>query len=265
MMTDQQIATAILPYLRELRFGPPKVKKTTAVVMTYPGPMLVLNFQPGGLDSVTRSMTVIQRETLDSFIKAKPNELPEVTVINYTEHEKISMLTHKPTYSGLGFNQVGNDINKLTDTGCCPFKTVVFDPLTEFSRMLVSFIGSLNMKGLSMDDARAWAGAASQKTVEVVGTLYSLPCNAVVIAHEQTEKIELTGEIKVLPMCYGASREVLGSMAAQYLYATSKGQGPDQRFVVWTKPQGWVKGIGVRWIRPVAEECGPTYQEIYGA
>lgn len=254
-----------MPNLRELRFGPPKKRKTTSVVESYPKPLLMLNFQPGGLDSVTQEVTVIQRETLETLSKGKPEELPRITCVNYFEPHRINTGMHKPYYSATQFTRVSTDINLISDPGRCPWATVVLDPLTEFRQAVLLFIGSLNVKGLSMDDARDWAGTSSLKIVEVVGSLYDLPCNAVVIAHEQLVENEKTKEIRILPMAYGQSREILGGMAAQYIYATSVGQGKEEKFVVWTKPQGWVTNLGVRWPRPVEAICGPTYEEIYGS
>src|SRR6266576_6273881 len=75
-------------YIREGRMGPPFSYKTGAVVETYPKPMLVLEFDPSGLDVVKQPIERIEYTKLSEYCKKEQSALPPVLAIEFPGVER---------------------------------------------------------------------------------------------------------------------------------------------------------------------------------
>lgn len=258
--------------IRELRMGPPKTFKTGAIVTTYPKPMLVFEGDEGGLDVVPDKIEWIPASTattnpLAEFCETKRADLPLICAVQFNERATPSLNDlFQPTGNTQSFNDFNKTVNNLF-LGGCPWKTVVFDPVTIIQDMVLASFAQSNAK--KMEDARKWAGAVGEKTKRIMATVYTLPCHVVIIMH--TAKVTLrdpkTNEVvseTMEPVIYGKIRDFIGSLPSQFFYHDMMVVGGKPQASVYTAPDGRVKGIGARWPKlPV--KCGPTFNDIYGA
>jgi hypothetical protein len=259
--------TTLKRYIREGRMGPPLTYKTGAVVETYPKPMLVFEFDKGGLDVVKQPITMCDvpiSAPTSNIIKlcATPTlDLPAITAIDFaaTKSRDFNLAYIKQDSTPLVlFNDV---FNAIVQHGC-PWKTVVLDPVTGLVDAIVSHIGMTQSK--AMEDARRWAYMAGQKVEQTIAVVQGLPCHTVFIMHSTEDKNELTSEIKTLPMIPSAIRERIQGLFSQFFYQVLEKGNPPKPFVL-TQPENFVKAIGARWPSNLPAKCGATFQEIYGS
>lgn len=268
--------------IREGRMGPPKSFKTGAVVGTYPKPMLVLSFDEGGLDvipskTMPRNNDLVQFDCVaEDIVWIKPTEIttalakpeseqPKITAIDFCDSRvKQTDLAFKVTGNSEPYSMVMSVINALvtadgrTTRSSLPWKTIVFDPVTGFSDIVLLLIAANQPNSLA--DARQWASMIGSKVQQVVGVLTSLPAHIVILMHSQYEKNELMGSIVELPSIYSGYRDKIGAYLSQFLYATKTAGKP----VVWTTDQMFVRGIGCRWPQGLPPICAPDFRSIYG-
>ncbi len=239
--------------IREGRFGPPKSFKTGAVVGTYPQPLLCLEYDHDGLSIIRDPVTMVTPEKLmiDLIDKIPPIGITGVDMTNLNKAVLSEIYVPRPDTQT--FPKTVQVINALVKS--CPFKTIVIDTVTGLSDCIYGHQSAVNASALA--DARKWAGNIGMKVKQVIDTTCQINANVVVIFHSDTEKNELTGEIRELPMVYSKLREFLGAMFSQFFYAT-----PD--FKVKTKAFQNVKGIGCRWPMNLPDTCGPLFNDIYG-
>jgi hypothetical protein len=243
--------------VKELRFGRPKTGKTRNVVDTYPRPLLLFNFDPQGWESVKTPVSLIGSEAFRKKLEKEGETWPEVTVLDYsTKVGKVGLDQYR-TSSSIPLMTFIRDLNALEK---CPFKTVVLDSLTSRSDLIWEFVANLN--SVRKLEFQHW-GMIQSKAMEIDQALLSLSCHTVLIAHEGTQKDEITGEIRVLPLTFGKYAEQIGMVFSQVLYATTELEKGRVRYVVYTAPKGLIRGIGVRWpdLPPVV---GPTWGDLYG-
>lgn len=263
-----------MKYIRELRMGPPKSFKTGATVGTYPKPMLIFLFDKGGLDIIpSRPITTPGLVALDvihsdlKFItpneliplcKLKPEDLPKVTVIDFTTQRKLQMTEKfEPIADSTAYQSFYQSINYLVTIGC-PWKTFVLDSVTTLCDTLMSLVAEKNTSWLS--DARKWSPAVGGKVLQNVAVMANLNLHTVFIAHSHMEKDEPTGAISIIPLGPNRLSEQIGSLVSQYLYATTESGKPE----VYTRPKGNVKAIGCRWPTDIPTVCGADFKSIYG-
>lgn len=247
-------------FIREGRMGPPKSFKTGAVVGTYPRPMFVFNFDPGGLDIVNEPVQYIEPKDLKAMTELPTDKLPPLTAINFWD---ITTKKMNPMFAITGstepYLKFVECINLLADK--CPWKTVVIDPLTGLSETVLTSVAMMNPK--AMEDARKWASLVGGKLQQAASVLGGLEAHTVCIMHSQTEMNELTKDIFVYPLIPSKVREKIGALFSQFFYATVEIGNPPKA-VVYTAPRGFVKGIGARWPQGLPNPCGPTFNDIYG-
>jgi hypothetical protein len=265
-----------MKYIRELRIGPPKSFKTGAIVGTYPKPMLVFMFDAGGLDIIPSKpptandlnrvkldilysdIKKIQPSELPTLCKLKSEELPKVTLIDFTEGAKRLMTEQFTPFSdSKQYKDFNTCVNLLVQQGC-PWKTFVLDSITSLVDSLMSHVASSQASWLS--DARKWSPAIGGKVLQHVSVMTTLPLHCVFIGHSHMEKNETTGEISVLPLGPNRLSEQIGSLVSQYFYATCE-SGKAQ---VWTRPKGNVKAIGCRWPSDLPQVVDADFKSIYG-
>ena len=252
--------------IRELRFGPAGTWKTSSIVNTYPKPMLVSNWDSGGLDSVTLPKLILSEPDLDSALK-NPAFLWDgevrVFVRDYTERVAMIGESYLTKTSAIPMQSQIRDFNRLISASPCPIETLVIDGGTRFIESLMSFIMNLNGKDRPNMDLY---GLLGMKAVELFNNIVSsLPCHVVITAHSQTEKDELTGETYILPNMLGSIREKIGGIMSQYLYSTVEMDTTGvNRGKVWTQPKGLCKGLKMRWPQDRPAVCNPDFESLYG-
>lgn len=252
------------------------------VVGTYPKPMLVFMFDEGGLDSIpSKTLTLppdyirfdcvaedivwIKPEEIDKFLAVPTASLPKITAIDFNDTRIKQMdLTFKAIGNSEPMSKFMTVLNKLvtadgrTLRSELPWKTIVLDPVTGFSDIVLAHIAAFNSEALK--DARQWASQIGDKVKQMVGVVTSLQAHVVIILHTQLDKNELTGTIIELPAIYGSYREKMGGGLSQLFYATKVNGKP----VIYTTDQMFVRGIGARWplgLKPIHE---PDFKSIYG-
>ncbi len=240
--------------------GPPMSYKTGAVVESYPKPMLVFEFDIGGLDVVKQPierLAPVETFKLREYCKKPIEQLPKILAVEFgTAVPRMLNLTIK-TYESLTAIKFADLVNEVVVSGC-PWRTVVLDPMTGLNEAFFGQIGVTD--SAAMNDARQWAfkvGVLVQRTIMV---LQGLPCHTVFIMHSETEKNDITGEIITEPMIPSKFRQRAASMFSQFFYAAIEGGKP----VVYAQPTGFVKSVGMR--RPEASpaKMGALFNDIYG-
>ena len=68
----------------------------------------------------------------------------------------------------------------------------------------------------------------------------SLYPHAIIIAHDMSEKDDVTGVTKILPHVEGSMRSKLGSLVSEMYYTKCETRGTDVRYIVQTKPVGMI-------------------------
>ena len=243
--------------IREGRFGPPKAFKTGAVVGTYPKPMLVLNFDAGGLDVLQVPVVYIEPTQLKEYGLKPKAQLPPILAVNFWDKGIVPLNAMFGTYgSPVAYNTFVDCVNIIGAS--CPWTTVVVDPLTALVEKALGQLAISNSK--SLEDARKWAPFIGTKVFQAAQSICTLPCHTVCIMHSDIEKDELTGLVGTYPIIPSKLRAVIGKLFSQYFYATMEGGKP----MVYTTDRGYVKGIGARWPHGLPPVCGPTFREIYG-
>jgi hypothetical protein len=265
-------ALVCMKNIREIRMGPPKTYKTGAIVTSYPKPMLAFEGDEGGLDVVQQAIQWIHSATdttneIETFCKKKREELPPLAAVQFNFKASMSLdELWKPAGDTRTLSQFNKTVNALFLQGC-PWKTVVFDPVTVIQELVLASFAQTNAS--KMDDARKWAGAVGEKTKRIMATLFTLPCHVVIIMHtaKNTVKNPLTGETineTIEPVIYGKIRDFIGSLPSQFFYQDATTVGGTSKVEVMTVSDGRVKGIGCRWPMGLRTKVGPLFDNIYG-
>lgn len=250
--------------------GPPKTWKTGAVVSSYPKPMFVFQGDEGGLDIIkTPIHWVTTIEAVEAQLKKPITEQPPIVAFQFNKNpdlmlnESFNPLARDNEF--ISFNKVGNILFK---TKPFPFKTVVLDPLTQVSSIILSAFAKSN--AAKMQDARKWASGVGDKTKNTVAAFFTLPCHVVCIMHTALNKVvnekgEVTSQTEE-PVLYSKLRDIIGSLPSQFFFHNSITVSGKTQSYILTAPDARVKGIGVRWPTglPVKLE-DPTFDKIYGA
>jgi|SRR3990167_10357744 len=246
--------------IRECRMGPPKVWKTGAVVSTYPRPLLVIEGDEGGLDGIVEPVTWLTSQDFTGLVTPSPinavafKTATSLLSTNYTPNPDVKSFDV--------FNSIGNAILKN-----CPWKTVVVDPITAVSDVILSHFFVKN-PGL-MKDARKWAAPVGLKVKQIMEAFYTLPCHVVFIMHTTVNRVT-NDEGQVVsstqePVIYSKLRDFLGSVPSQFMYQDQKVVGGKATAYVQTTPDAKVRGIGCRWPVSLPSEISPpTFTAIYG-
>jgi hypothetical protein len=269
-----------MKYIREGRFGAPKSFKTGAIVGTYPKPMLVFEFNEGGLDviptkpepaganriqmdCIQNDITYIDPVALEAACKTSPDKQPKITCLDFSKF-KAHAISEKYGFEGekQGFQTFIDSFNKIVKNGC-PWKTIVLDPTTDLIEMIIAHMTQTNKAAMETKgsfDPRHWAPMAAGKLQQIMTAMNSLPCHTVYIMHSVTTENETTKEIRTTPMIVSQFRDRIGGCLSQFFYSTKEGEKP----VIYTTDKGFVKGIGCRWPSNLPAVCGADFNSIYG-
>lgn len=265
-----------MKYIHELRIGSPKCGKTVSVVGTYPKPMLVFLFDPGGLDTIPstapakpdpsrltldityRDITFIKPVEFAAYCKTPQSELPPVLAVDFTESaKKLMMEAFTPQINPRTYDDFYRCTNLLVTDGA-PWKTFVLDSITSLRDALLSFVAAKQASWLT--DPRKWSPAVGGKLLQHIAVLCNLDLHSVFLAHSHMEKDETTGAITILPLGPGGFAEQVGGIVSQYIYQTNE----TGKLEVYTRPKGSVRHIGCRWPSDLPAICGADFKSIYG-
>ncbi len=64
--------------------------------------------------------------------------------------------------------------------------------------------------------------------------------HCVLTAHDQTEKDELTGRVKINPLIEGSMRQKIGSYVSEMYYTSVDSKGSEAKYLIQTKPVGLI-------------------------
>ena len=252
--------------VRELRMGFPKTGKTKNVVESYPKPLLLLNFEAGGPDSITQAISYVKAIDLIKSLGDKSPITP-ITCVDFSKaSRKIGLNADMAMDKVPGENFI-LIINALLDH--CPFATIVVDPYTIWDKTITDYIGAITpgllteMKGTKLMSIPQWGFALAKKRECITNTL-SLNANVVFIGHIAADKDELLGTIRYIPTVGGKLAYEIGAMFSQVLVSAKEGDGANTKYVVYTQDNGLFKNLGARFSVSGKSICGPTFQEIYG-
>lgn len=259
-------------WIREGRMGAPMSYKTGAVVETYPKPMLVLEFDSGGLDVVKQPITRMKPDELRALCATNPKteSLPPIIAVEFANLTQRDFSLDVKTYdntTALYFQDCVNAVVKackIVDKAkkdvepFCPWKTIVVDPVTGLNSAFVGHIGITDSG--AMADARNWAHKVGVLVERAIMVVQGLPCHTVFIFHYETEKNEITGEIITEPMVPSKFRQRVAGMFSQFFYAVMERGEP----VVYAQPTGFVKGLGMKKPEKSPDKMGARFQDIYG-
>lgn len=247
-------------YIREGRFGPPKSQKTRMICGTYPKPMLVLEFDQGGMTVDLKPYftgAIVEKTTAEVIAMSTAGaELPGITWVNLADNKADLTELYVPRPDSLNFPNTVKIINSLKKS--CPWKTIVIDTVTGLSDSIYGHQAVTNTAALV--DPRKWAGNIGMKVKQVIDVLQTVPAHTVTIFHEETDKNEITSEVRTMAMVYSKLREFLGAMFDQYVQANADSGKP----VIRTKSTGLIKGIGLRWPSDLPDPCPADFNSIYG-
>jgi hypothetical protein len=241
--------------------------KTGAVVETYPKPMLVLEFDRGGLDIVKQPIIECEVDmqigaaNVHKFCKMTQKDLPPIVAVDFSKVARKDLSLDYAKGDSNPLTLFADSVNALVTSGC-PWKTVVIDPVTGLTNAVIGHISMTQPK--AMDDARRWAHMAGEKVQQTIAVVQGLPCHTVFIMHSTEDKNELTQEIKTLPMIPSALRERIQGLFSQFFYQVLEKGNPPKPYVL-TQPEAFVKAIGARYPNNLPAKCGATFQEIYGS
>ena len=247
-------------FVKALEFGAPKTGKTKNTVETCPKPALIFSFEAGGTDCVTAiPITGMTSGDFRAKMVAKSKDWPAVTVLEYLPGAKRIGEGKTETFDKSRLEAFIKDFNLLFDH--MPFRTVIADSFTGMDTVSMAFILGLN----KADTAQIQHyGQLQTKKEAIISALMSLPCNVVVLAHEEAQKDELTGAIRILPFGTGKFQEKMGMYFSQVVYRTvSTDTQGNPKYEVWTAPRGLVKGLGLRFPQGKKPVVGPTWKDIY--
>ena len=244
-------------WIREGRMGPPMSYKTGAVVETYPKPMLVLEFDTGGLDVIKQPIVTIHPKELAAMCKKEQAGLPPITAVDFSSLSNTPFSLEIKSYDNITALNFLDVVNCLVINGC-PWKTVVLDHITGLVKAFVGHIGVTDSK--AMDDARKWAHMAGVLSERAIMVVQGLQAHTVFLMHVETEKNEVTGEIITEPMMPSKFRMRLPGLFSQFFYATIEGGVA----IVYAQPTGFIKGLGMRKPDQAAAKMKADFRSIYG-
>lgn len=248
-----------------LNYGPPKTGKTRCLAT------LIKAFKERGLlkqilpvwyfDFDGGDSIVPMLRALDTFgIKLENNDLIRFTYAP-PGGDKLGDAEIRPHGQGRDmFMEFRRDFNSLFDTKPGPDGKpllangdrfpgfMIVDSWTTLQSYITDFVICLIGHEIGAKNTHGGAdwGKIMDKSVEFLKSCVSLPLKTVIIAHEYIDKIEETSEIRVDPNFVGQLRQQVGREFGTVLYSKTKQVGQDIQYVWQTKPNGYIKGVGVR-------------------
>ncbi len=254
-------------HIRELRMGAPKSWKTGSVVETYPTPILVLEFDQSGLSVVVdRAVTQIKTTELKLMLAKRPDELPVVSELPYYLITKPQITDDwKPQPNQETFKHVMWNINCLVSQPTVPYKTVVLDGMSRLQEFMLQYMPQTPGGSEQLVDARKWAFSVGAKAMQILSTLYSLPCHVVALCHiDSAERNLVTGTVDVLPLIYGKQpKREIGGLPSAFFYQRKVMGKPRLVTSDLIAATDNIRGLGATWPKYLPAELDPTFQAIY--
>lgn len=246
---------------RVLVIGAGKSGKTKNMCETAPGPVLLLNFDNAGWQSITKRKV----ELLDKRVSERlPTLLAESTVYvrDYSKFAKQIKLAADDEQSIEPITDFIMDVNWLANNTVGGFATLVIDPITMWDTCINSFVGGKNSQTvLRIQD---W-GQAAMKKEQIINFICSMQVNVVFIGHEEYVSDKLSGQISILPLATGKTQAKLPMLFSQVVYAIVE---PDAQgkatFKLRTQPFGQVKWLGLRWPQDRPAVVENSWKGIFG-
>lgn len=227
--------------------GPPRTHKTRFFA-SVPKPAWIFDVGNGALSLAT---------------DAKPGEI-NILRFGNTVASKIGT-THNRTPNAKPLEDFITEFNKLFDLPPDKLpKTVGIDDLSELANMVMEYV--LAKTGKVQPEFQHW-GMAQEKIREIIRAGLDLPCHFILIAHDTTDKDELTGIVSIQPMVYGKLAGEIGRFFDDVFYARpgkDKDGSPIPQFLA--VPDGMVKTAGSRWNHKLMQQkvVPANWQAIYG-
>lgn len=250
--------------IKMLMFGRPKTGKTKNVLETYPTPILLLNFEPGGYDCVEgRKIEVWDRAKLISMVKDKPAINCDIVVRDlFSSTNKIGTSQFKDIDPN-PMQEFMQAFNSLFYEGM-PFKTLVVDGWTDIDSALCEFLIHWDNPKVKVMNENLY-GMANRKKEEICNCLISIPTNVVVIAHELVKEDDVTKEMKTVPSGDGKFQLTMGKFFSQVVQAfVETGTDGKAKYRLRTTQKGIVQDVGCRWPHNLPPVVDNNYNAIFG-
>lgn len=144
----------------------------------------------------------------------------------------------KITRQPQGYLEVCDWVTSLYDMPECDRKgkVPVIDSLTkviEHMRRMVLYV-----QGKASLEFAEW-GFILSNLEELFDQFYNSPFeHKIIVCHDQTEKDELTGRVKTMPLIEGSMRGKAGAYVSEMYYFYTQGSNPD--YMIQTKPSGLI-------------------------
>jgi AAA domain len=195
---------AVRKFLRLLVMAPPKVGKTSAVLMTSPRPIYVINSDgPDALDPATE--LCLERKLSLKFKQSIVQSDAKMDAAIGTARELV----------------------KKEGT-----KTIVWDTMTNYSKFILEQCKKATLTKQGAEDGRKFWPLYHSKMEAVIDRLFSIDAHVVVISHyeENSSDQDLDEEKKgtpkfgegIVPMLGGKSRKRIGGMFPDVVFVEKK-------------------------------------------
>ena len=253
------------PVVKLLMMGDPGSGKTTCVGHTFPEPVLFLNFDRGGTESITkRKLTNLTAAELEDVCSGKTKAEGVMVRDYFSEQQSVSLtLFRNPDGNVLSHFLV--DINRLMKAN--KFATICIDSFTRMDEAIMDFVlGAQGKKSPELQHYKFQQDKKHELLTTILANVERMPGLKafVVIAHVEVVKIEALGEVRILPTGVGAKyQQTVAGLFSQVVFATTEPALSGQKFVAWTQPKNFVKGLKLRgYSKPSTVEL--SWQALFG-
>ena len=139
---------------------------------------------------------------------------------------------------------------------------IVIDSMTVLNSLIFDFIIKKSGKeiGDSNTDARTWFWQQQQKLLELIEGLKELPCISIFNFHENREKDDLLGFIRVDPLCTGKQSYVIASVFGIVVYSDVQ----NGKYVWRVMPSTQVSSAGSRFTKGLPDYIPQDYAILLG-
>ena len=264
-----------------LLIGEPKTGKTRSLE-TLPGGTVLFSFDRGGWHALDQRYDIpgapgrkrlkkvvfppASKPTFKSWLDTDARlRRDEILVVEYSIADAIGFNQWTGASTELFLN-FANDFNELwykKDT--CLERGIwhaALDSLTTFKEAVFEFIIASNARVLSTQ--QDW-GQAIKKIMEVIDSAKGTEFDFILTCHIQSEKDEITGRIRELPLVYGKGlpKEILTRFDDIFMAGSER--GPQGMNYFWaTAPEGLLMGVGTRTFDNLPRRVEPNFGKLYG-
>jgi hypothetical protein len=235
--------------------GDSKTGKTQSV-STLTGHTVLANFDPAGFHSLVVPYVLIGPNELCQ-LEDWPGDT-QVVVIDYTTLVGQISLTLDRGNRKSNYDIYVSFINDMNAAMVSDFvDNIVVDGLTGLSDAVLGAVMQINKR--SRPQFEDW-GQAIDKVVEIIMALAASTKNFVLCAHLQTERDELTGRLKELPLVYGKQlpNKILAIFDTVFVTRVTSG------IYHWvTNPQPLLQTIGSRTFKQLPPTITQDFELLF--